>query len=212
MVPLYVGIVAAYILGSIPTALIAGRLIAGIDIRTTGSRNAGATNLYRVAGLKLYIAVLGFDILKGFAATKWISQNLFSDTFSAEQIMILCGFSAVAGHIFTLFARFKGGKGVASAAGVMLALIPVPLLLAIALYVLITSITHYVSLGSIGAAVSLPLICLISYYSFGIVYSLEIYLVVTLLAVVIIITHRSNIRRLLRGEENKTYFFKKSKQ
>jgi len=206
MFPLYAGIPAAYLIGSIPTALIAGRLLAGVDIRTVGSKNAGATNLYRVCGLKPYIGVLAFDILKGYTATKGISSLVETDLVSPLHLMLICGFCAVLGHIFTVFARFRGGKGVAAAAGMMLALIPAPLLIALAVYVAVTSVTHYVSLGSIGAALSLPLICIIARLAWGVVYPPEIYAIILLLVAVIIITHRGNITRLLQGTENKTYF------
>ncbi|MDH5542497.1 MAG: glycerol-3-phosphate 1-O-acyltransferase PlsY [Nitrospinota bacterium] len=201
---------ACYIAGSIPTALVAGYLYGGIDIRTTGSKNAGATNLYRSFGLKLYVPVLLLDMFKGFAATLWLSALTDPEPLTALQMQIFCGIAAVFGHIFTVFARFKGGKGVATAAGMMLALIPAQVLLALAVYLVITSATHYVSLGSIGASVSLPVIFFLEYAFGGSSYEWEIYAVSAVLAALIIVTHRSNIGRLLRGEENKTYFFKRN--
>jgi len=206
MFPLYAGIPAAYLIGSIPTALIAGRLLARVDIRTVGSKNAGATNLYRVCGFKPYIGVLAFDILKGYTATKGVSSLVETDLVSPLHLMLICGFCAVLGHIFTVFAGFRGGKGVATAAGMMLALIPVPLLIALVVYIAVTSATHYVSLGSISAAFSLPLICIVARLAWGVVYPLEIYAIIFLLVAVIIVTHRGNIKRLAEGTENKTYF------
>ena len=207
MSPLLLGLIAAYLVGSIPTALIAGYVIGGIDIRTTGSKNAGATNLYRSFGLKPYILVLGFDIFKGYAATGLLSSYIEPGSLTQMQVEILCGVSAVFGHIFTIFARFRGGKGVATAAGMLLALIPSHLLAAFGIYLLVISITHYVSLGSVFAAISIPVIFFAEYYLFGHTYPSEIYIVSGLLSILIVVTHRSNIDRLLRGVENKTFFF-----
>ena len=201
-------LIACYLVGSIPTALIAGFLYGKVDIRTTGSKNAGATNLYRSFGLKLYIPVLCLDMFKGFVPVFWIAGFIDPEPLTYLQMQILCGIAAVIGHIFTIFAGFKGGKGVATAAGMMLALIPGQLLLALVVYLLVTSITHYVSLGSISAAISLPIIFLLDNVLRGITYEWEIYAVSSVLALLIIVTHRSNIGRLFRREENKTYFFK----
>lgn len=210
MVPLYAGITLAYILGSIPTALIAGYLLGRIDIRTTGSFNAGATNLYRSFGLKPYIAVLAIDMAKGFAATYFIGSVVAAGPLDPLQTSIACGLVAVLGHIFSIFAGFKGGKGVATAAGMMLAIIPVPLLIAVAVYAVVAFTTHYVSLGSIGAAVSIPVTLLAGYVLWGASFRTEIYVITLMLTAIILATHRSNIGRLMRGEERKTYFFKKS--
>lgn len=210
MTSFFIFLVLAYLIGSIPTALIAGYIIGGIDIRTTGSKNAGATNVYRVFGTKPYVAVLVIDIAKGYAATAWISAFITPQIFDSLQASILCGLAAVFGHIFTIFGGFRGGKGVATAAGMMLAIIPVPVAVAAGVYLLVLSITHYVSLGSIGAAISLPVV-LIAGKFFGVSgYRMEIYVIAILLAVLILLTHRNNIRKLRRGEETKTYFFKKS--
>jgi glycerol-3-phosphate acyltransferase PlsY len=211
MVPLFPGLLTAYLIGSIPTALLAGYIIAGIDIRTTGSKNAGATNLYRSFGLKPYILVLGFDIFKGYAAVGLLAPNIEPGSIALLQVEILCGVAAVFGHIFTIFARFRGGKGVATAAGMLLALIPSQLLAAFGVYLLVISITHYVSLGSISAAISIPVIFFIEYYLFGQSYPKEIYIVSGLLSILIVVTHRSNIDRLIRGVESKTFFFGKGR-
>jgi glycerol-3-phosphate acyltransferase PlsY len=114
------------------------------------------------------------------------------------------------GHVFSVFARFKGGKGVATAAGVMLAVAPGPLLAAVAVYLLIVALTNYVSLGSIGAALSVPAWLAVSRFVLGSETRGEVYAVSVLLAALILATHRANIQRLLKGEELKTYFFKKS--
>jgi len=205
--PLYVGFVISYILGSVPTALIAGYLLGGMDIRKTGSRNAGATNLYRVFGLKPYIAVLAVDIAKGYAATAWITGLVSTSPLDDLQASVLFGLTAVFGHIFSVFAGFRGGKGVATAAGMMFALIPLPMICAVFVYIAVTSLTHYVSLGSVGAALALPAAMLAVYVAKGTAYRPELYAISLVLAAVIILTHRENIKRLLRGEERKTRFF-----
>ncbi len=197
-----------YLIGSIPSALIAGRILLGVDIRTIGSGNAGATNLYRVAGLRPYLAVLAADIFKGYAATAWVA-GAAGPGIDALHAMIACGLAAVIGHIFTLFAGFKGGKGVATAAGMMLALAPGPLLAAIVVYLVILYFTSYVSLGSIGAAVSVPVTLAVSHFALGSTFRVEIQIIAVVMALLILLTHRENIARLIKGEERKTGFFGK---
>lgn len=201
----------SYLIGSIPCALIAGKILLGIDIRTVGSGNAGATNLYRVAGLRPYLAVLAADILKGYAATAWVPAAASGSGIDSVHAMIACGLAAVTGHIFTIFARFKGGKGVATAAGMMLALTPGPLLTAILVYLVILYFTSYVSLGSIGAAVSVPVTLAISHFVMGTAIRVEIQVIAAIMALLILVTHRGNIARLLKGEERKTEFFGKGR-
>ncbi|MBI3793768.1 MAG: glycerol-3-phosphate 1-O-acyltransferase PlsY [Nitrospinae bacterium] len=202
-------LVLCYFLGSFPTALIAGKILGGVDIRTTGSGNAGATNLYRLFGLKPYMAVLMLDMAKGFISSKWVSQIGLGGTLDGLELGTLCGVVAVLGHVFSVFASFKGGKGVATAAGVMLAVAPGPLLAAIGVYLVVISITHYVSLGSISAALSVPAWLATSRIAFGAEIRWEVYSLSVLLAVMIIATHRANIKRLIKGEELKTRFFNK---
>ncbi len=201
----------SYLIGSIPSALIAGRILLGIDIRTVGSGNAGATNLYRVAGLRPYLAVLAADILKGYAATAWVASAPAGSGIDGVHAMIACGLAAVIGHIFTVFAGFKGGKGVATAAGMMLALAPGPLLAAIAVYIVILYFTSYVSLGSIGAAVSVPVTLAVAQFMLGASIRVEIQVIAAMMALLILVTHRENIARLLKGEERKTEFFRKGR-
>jgi glycerol-3-phosphate acyltransferase PlsY len=207
----FAALVLSYLLGSVPVALIAGFALGRVDIRTVGSGNAGATNLYRVFGAKPYAAVLAIDMAKGFAAAGWVAQLALGGSIDQLQLSIICGVAAVLGHVFSIFARFKGGKGVATAAGVMLAVAPGPLFAAIAVYLLIVALTNYVSLGSIGAALSVPAWLAISRFVLGSETRVEVYAVSVLLAALILATHRANIQRLLKGEELKTYFFKKGK-
>ncbi len=205
---IFLAVAFSYLLGAIPTALMAGYLLGRVDIRTVGSGNAGATNLYRIFGLKPYLAVLALDIGKGYVAAALVSGFAYGE-LDPLQAVIVCGLSAVVGHIFTVFARFKGGKGVATAAGMMLAIVPVPLLVAVGVYLAIVALTNYVSLGSIGAAVSVPLSLAVASLVFRSETRVEIWVISVTLAVLILATHRSNIGRLLKGEENKTYFFGK---
>lgn len=208
MAALFLGLAGSYLLGSIPAALIAGKVIAGVDIRTVGSGNAGATNLYRVAGLKPYLLVLAADILKGYAAAAWVSAYA-AGALGAVNASIACGAAAVVGHIFSLFAGFKGGKGVATAAGMMLAIVPGPLLAAGAVYLAILYATSYVSLGSIGAALSIPVTLAAAHLFWNSTEPPAVYAIAGIMAAIILATHRENIARLLKGGERKTEFFKK---
>lgn len=208
---IFAALFVSYLMGSVPVALIAGYALGGVDIRTVGSGNAGATNLYRVLGLKPYLAVLAIDVLKGFVSAKWVPLIAPDGPLDPVQLSIACGFAAVFGHIFSVFAKFKGGKGVATAAGVMLAVATGPLLAAVAVYLITVALTNYVSLGSIGAAFSVPAWLAISRFALGAEIRWEVATVSIVLAVVILVTHRANIRRLIKGEELKTYFFKKQK-
>jgi glycerol-3-phosphate acyltransferase PlsY len=205
-----VACIFAYFLGSIPTAVWVGKKIYGKDIREYGSGNAGATNTFRVLGKKAAIFVLFCDVLKGFGATHLGSLLLERDHIVKDDLIyyqIACGILAVIGHIYPIFANFKGGKGVATILGMVIALHPQVSLLAILVFLLILIGTHYVSLGSIIAGFSFP-IFLITIPVFRqnnptlVIFS-------TILAVVLVYTHRQNIKRLLAGNENKIYLFKR---
>jgi len=196
-----------YVLGSIPTAIIVGRIVGGIDIRKHGSGNAGATNIYRLFGLGPYLVTLTADIFKGYAAVAFVSP-LGAAYLSDQRTAVYCGAAAVVGHIWTLFAGFKGGKGVATAGGVMLGLIPYAALAAVGVYLLVTMTTKYVSLGSMTAAVSVPLVMLVGRGA----YEPELWIVTVALSALIIYTHRKNISQLLKGEEQKTDFLAKLKR
>jgi len=200
-------IILSYLLGAIPTALMAGYLLARMDIRTMGSGNAGATNLYRILGLKPYLAVLALDIGKGYLAAALVS-GIVTGPLDRLQMSIVCGLAAVLGHIFTVFARFRGGKGVATATGMMLAIVPAPVLTAVGVYLAVVALTNFVSLGSIAAAVSVPFSLAVGQLVFGAEARAEVWCISVILAVLILATHRSNIKRLMNGEESKTYFFK----
>ena len=188
-------ILAAYMLGATPTSYIAGKLGRGIDLREHGSRNLGATNVYRILGWKYAIPVALFDIAKGA-----IPVLFFADWFGAAQpwLPVAVGGAAVLGHMFSPYVSFRGGKGVATAAGMFLALAPLAVLLAIALWGLCLWLTGYVSLSSIIAVLSVPLS--VALLQPGSTYVL--WASVALVAL-IIFAHRRNIGRLIAGTENR---------
>ncbi len=204
--------ITSYLLGSIPTATIAGKVLKNIDIRQYGSGNAGATNVFRVLGWRAGLLVLIIDILKGFLAA-WLLIRLFpqlwSDTDSRIYWQIMAGIIAILGHIWTIFAGFRGGKGVGTAAGVFLGLQPLPVLLCLIIFIFIVAKTRYVSLGSIISASLLPFILLGNKFLLHLDIPVAMLILSILLALLIIFTHRQNIKRLIQGNENKITFSKK---
>ena len=200
-----IALFAAYILGSIPTSYIMGKLIKGIDIRDFGSGNVGATNASRILGTKVGVFTLVIDIGKGFLAVS-IARLIIPEP--TDLIIIFTGLFAIIGHIFTIFLKFKGGKGVATSAGVFIALVPIPI--AIALFVFIVAVwqSKFVSLGSILAALTLfsaeLTINLLNSFE-----ELEFLIFTFVIAFFITIRHKSNIQRLINGNENKISFKKK---
>lgn len=205
-------ILISYLIGAFPTAILAGKLLKGIDIREHGSGNAGATNVFRVLGPKAGLIVLFIDMFKGFAPVWWLSGLIPAAQGNPEYaalFQILSGLAAISGHIWTIFAGFRGGKGVGTAAGVFLALQPVPVLICLGIFIIVVSISRYVSLGSMTAAASLPILLLLKNYVFAAPVALTVFLLSCLLAVLIAFMHRENIRRLMSGTENKLSFSKK---
>ena len=205
MIELVILLLISYITGSFPTSIVMTRVIKNIDIREHGSGNAGATNVFRVLGWKYAIFVLAFDIFKGWLPTAVYATIIFQQLPVPDQglVQILCGFAAVIGHIFPIFTGFKGGKGVGSLIGVLLALYPLVFPLCLLIGVAVITTTGYVSLGSISAAISLPIIILFL-PRLGLI-NPDLSLVVFSLLVpwVIIFTHRTNISRIRNGTENR---------
>lgn len=199
-------LVISYLLGGIPTSYIFGKIFKKIDIRNFGSGNVGATNALRVLGVKMGVTTLILDIGKGFIAVYF--SKLIMQEKGIEQIelfLIFIGMTAILGHIFSIYLGFKGGKGVATSAGVFLALIPIPFLIAFLIFFVIVAISKYVSLGSILAAITLVVGELIINFQNG--FSQKGYLIFTIIiALFIIIKHKSNIKRLIAGNENKISF------
>jgi glycerol-3-phosphate acyltransferase PlsY len=213
MIPIGIIAVLSYLVGSIPTSIIVARVRRGIDIRQHGSGNAGGTNVIRVLGWKAGVFVILMDMAKGLFATIVISRLMYGaipfenttpfDDFTVVQIIAGC--SAMLGHIWTLFAGFKGGKGIATAGGMLIGIAPVEVAVSLGVFTIVLLISHYVSLGSLSAAVAFPLTMFfreniflvdIQGYNTLIFFSIGI-------ALLIIFTHRSNIKRLLRGTENR---------
>lgn len=192
--PMAIGaLLLSYVLGSIPTGLWLGLWIRKVDIREAGSKNIGATNTMRVLGKPLGAAALTGDVLKGL-----LPVILFARLHpESVHLPLLCGVAAILGHSFSLFLKFRGGKGVATSAGVFLGLVTWPTVLAIAVFAAIVAATRYVSLGSILASISLA----ISVWFVDT--SNVVRIVVLLVALLIIIKHRANVQRILKGEENR---------
>jgi acyl phosphate:glycerol-3-phosphate acyltransferase len=188
-------LVASYLLGAIPTSHLVSRVFARIDLREHGSGNLGATNLYRVLGWKYAIPVALFDIAKG-AIPVLVFAPRVSDS---ELFAVACGVAAILGHVFSVFVGFKGGKGVATAAGVMLGLTPLALGVAAVVWALIVLLTGYVSLGSIAAAAVLPF----AVYLLEKPTAPELLWIVALVGASVILLHRRNIQRLLKGTESR---------
>ena len=210
MVSVLLIIVLGYLAGSIPTAVWTSRILLKDDIRNYGSHNAGATNVFRVMGWKPALFVILVDMVKGVLAVLLIAKIRLGEVpFSVSLIQIMAGVAAILGHIWSMFAQFKGGKGVGTAFGVLVALIPVPALIALGIWILTVFITRIVSVGSILAALSLPVTILIQRNLNDRVPDLFLWISI-LLAGLILFTHRSNIGRLLRGTENKLVSHSKS--
>ena len=221
MLNLIVITILSYLVGSIPTSILVTRKVAGIDIRKHGSGNAGGTNVFRVIGWKFGILVILLDALKGALAVILIAR-LYLGSFPFPNatpfddftlVQIIAGLAAVLGHIWTVFANFKGGKGIATGLGVLITLITVDMLLAIGVFAIVVYLSKYISLGSITAAVSIPLIMVIrenifhaDINSYGTILPLAI-----VLAVLVIYTHRNNIIRVYNGNENRVSLAKKKK-
>jgi len=197
-------IIISYLLGSIPFGIIITRLWKGIDIREHGSKNPGATNVYRVLGPVPALIVLILDIGKGLVATLWLSRiSIGQPILNPVSLMILAGIAVILGHTFPIFAGFKGGKGVATGLGVLISLAPFETVLALLLFLIIVGITRYVSLGSLSSASFILLALAFEKYYLHKPISLELLITVMVLTFFIFYTHRSNIKRLLNGTENK---------
>jgi acyl phosphate:glycerol-3-phosphate acyltransferase len=225
----------SYVIGSIPTSLMAGKMLKGIDIRQFGSGNAGGTNAFRVLGWKPGLIVTLIDIVKGVVAAVSVVAffrhhpiGAFPD-INEVALRLLAGMSAVIGHVFTLFAGFKGGKGVSTAAGMLIGIAPVSMLMVVGIFLLTVYLSRHVSVASMLAAIAFPLIIAVRKYIFelggGLDYyvklfgsqlffhdSLDYHLMIfgLVVALAILYTHRANIRRLISGTESRVTFGKHS--
>ena len=201
--------IGAYLLGSIPSAVWFGKLLFGIDVREQGSKNAGATNTVRVLGWKAGLPVLIVDILKGFAAVNLARiSTYFSGTTNFVDLQLVLGGFAVLGHIYPIFAGFRGGKGVACMFGIILAIAPLPTLIALGIFLVTLFTTKYVSLSSIISGSTFPFLVMFVFKTT--IQSLIIFSLIV--AILLLLTHQKNIERLIRKEESKASFlFKKRK-
>jgi glycerol-3-phosphate acyltransferase PlsY len=211
--------VLSYLVGSIPTSIIMSKLVKGIDIRHHGSGNAGGSNVFRILGWKYGLSVILLDALKGVIAVLFVSRLYFGsfpfpnstpfDDFTLVQI--IAGIFAVLGHIWTIFAGFKGGKGIATGLGFLVSIVTVDMLLGLVVFAIVVSISKYISLGSLSAAVSVPLFMIIRENIFGVdISGYHTILPFTIfLALLVTYTHKTNLSRIFSGSENKISLSKK---
>jgi acyl phosphate:glycerol-3-phosphate acyltransferase len=199
--------IAAYLLGSIPTGFLVAKA-KGVDIRAVGSGNIGATNVFRTVGKPAGIFVLVFDGLKGYTACAWLpdlvmrhlaaNNSLPGSTGSFHDVLrITGGIGAILGHNYTCWLGFKGGKGIATSAGVLAALVPWAFLIILAIWIVVFAVSRYVSLASIAASVALPFA---AYFTRN---SLAIVGITAAMAVLAVYKHRANIQRLIEGTESR---------
>jgi acyl phosphate:glycerol-3-phosphate acyltransferase len=213
MLSLAIIVVLSYLVGSIPNSIILTKLVRGVDIRNYGSGNAGGTNVARLLGWKAGATVVAADILKGYIATMVLPKLMFGPIpfpnvtpfEDITVIRIIAGCAAIMGHIWTAFGGFRGGKGIATAGGVLLGLATIEVLVSLGIFVLVFSASRYVSLGSISGAIAFPLTMLFRHnvcrvdlqgYNTLIFFSVGI-------ALLLVFTHRANIKRLLAGSEHR---------
>ena len=214
MINLAIVVLLSYIIGSIPTSIILSKLLHGFDIRTKGSGNAGGTNVFRVLGWKSGVFVMAVDMGKGAIATALISRLFWDpslpfynrtpfDDFTV--IQMICGGMAIVGHIWTVFAGFKGGKGIATGAGMLIGMAPTEFAISIGVFLLVFWAYKYVSLGSIAGAVAFPLSLFVRHNIFGDeIHSYKTLIVFSLsVAILLVYSHRQNIKRLIEGTEKK---------
>ncbi len=197
----------AYLLGSIPTAVWVGKTYYGIDVREHGSKNAGATNTFRVLGKKPGTIVLLIDVLKGATAVllPFFFLNSKIEYERLIQIQLLTAILAILGHVFPLFANFKGGKGVATSLGIIIGIHPPAAGICLGIFLIVFIVSKYVSLGAIITAIAFPLLIIFLFH----VESIWLRGFSILLGSVVVLTHKKNILRLAKGEENKMNLFKK---
>lgn len=214
MLNLVIVVLLSYIVGSIPTSIMMSRWKHGFDIRTKGSGNAGGTNVFRVLGWKSGVVVMAVDLMKGVLATTVIARLFWDPTLPFYNrtpfddftiIQMICGGAAIVGHVWTVFAGFRGGKGIATGAGMLIGIAPTEFAVSAFVFLTVLYAYRYVSLGSIAAAIAFPLSILIRHnilsdeipsYRTLIFFSIGV-------ALFLIYSHRSNIKRLLAGTENK---------
>lgn len=216
-------VVLSYIVGSIPTAIILSKWKHGFDIRTKGSGNAGGTNVFRVLGWKSGVFVTIFDAGKGVIATTLVARLFWDPSLPFYNrtpfedftiIQMICGAAAIIGHIWTVFAGFKGGKGIATGAGMLIGICPTEFAISAAVFFIVFGAYKYVSLGSVSAAVAFPATLFVRYNIFGDqIHSYKTLIIFSLVvALLLIYSHRHNIKRLIEGTENRITGLSKRKR
>lgn len=201
MIGVLLAAAVGYLSGAVPFSYLAGRMIGGIDLREHGSGNLGASNTFRMLGPRVALVVLFFDIAKGFIPTLLSPVYAGGHGVGAHWLMLAAAFGTICGHMFSIFVKFKGGKGIATSAGAFMALAPWGFLGAFAVFAVAFGITRVVSVGSILGVTALP-VCVFAANRIGLAnYDPAILGVSILLAVIIIVKHMSNIKRLLAGSE-----------
>ncbi len=203
-------IIIAYLLGSIPSAVWIGKRYYGVDIREHGSKNAGATNMLRVLGKRAALPVFLLDFLKGFVAVTVVELLRHDDNIDDMWIInikIAAVFAAILGHIFPIFAGFKGGKGVATLVGAITGIYPPVALLCLAVWVVMLMLSHYVSLSSMVAGACFPAFTLLSPKVND---SIPFIVFAFVISVLLVVTHRKNVQRLIAGTESKTYIWRRA--
>jgi len=222
MINLAIIIVLSYLVGSIPTSVMLSKWGHGFDIRTQGSGNAGGTNVFRILGWKAGLFVTLFDIGKGVVATTIVARLFLDPTLPFNNrtpfddftvLQVICGSAAVLGHIWTVFAGFRGGKGIATGAGILIGIAPTEFAISVGVFLIVLIAWKYVSLSSLSAAVAFPATLFVRYNIFGeqiqsyktlIIFSLGV-------SILLIYSHRKNIKRLIEGTEKKITSFRKRK-
>lgn len=217
MIALGVVILVSYLIGSIPSSIWVGKAVKGVDIRHHGSGNAGATNTFRLLGWKPGVSVLLIDFFKGFSCAFWISQLAYYIGSGPVSIIpywdidpflrILCGVTAVVGHMFPIYANFDGGKGMATAAGMLCGIEPVSVGIAAIVFAIVMFSSRYVSLASLIAAFIYPIVLVVLRYVFGKPIDGSVIILGAIVGLAIIVKHRGNIKRLLAGTENQVSSF-----
>jgi acyl phosphate:glycerol-3-phosphate acyltransferase len=204
-------VILAYLMGSVSTAVLVSKLFFGIDIRDYGSGNAGATNTFRVLGQKAGIGVMAVDIIKGILATKLIllhpNYHPHTNDVAYVNFMVILGIASVIGHIFPIWANFRGGKGIATLFGMIIGVQPIVAICLVFVFVFMLLITQYVSLSSISASIAFPILIFFIFREPEVMYRL--FAVAT--AIMVVMTHHKNINRLLQGNESKMSLFKGKK-
>lgn len=214
MASIAVILVLSYLIGSVPSSVWLGKMVHGVDVRDYGSGNAGATNAFRVLGWKVGSSALLLDMGKGAIAAGLIAQLRIGSvpSFGAWEldtvIALLAGLAAIVGHMFPLYLGFDGGKGVATTAGALLAITPLTMLIVMAIFLAVLLPSGYVSLASMISAVAFPTAVATQIFIFNTGLDLSVLVVGVLLAVGIVFAHRSNIQRLMNGEENQFSSFR----